>query len=387
MIYKHYTLKEIEQQPKLWIETYNIVKAQSVGIKSFINEVLPTTESEIIFTGAGSSFFIGEMVAAKYQGNTGVSSKAISSTEIVTHPELYINPSINTLMVSFARSGNSPESVASVELANKLSNRVAHLIITCNKDGELAKLSFKNKKYVLVMPDEANDKSLAMTSSVSTMALSALLISQISEINKLKEQIEKTSNYARYIISNYKSELENIAKLNIKRAVFLGSGPNLGVARESHLKLQELTDGKLICKFDSFLGFRHGPKVVVDDETLLVYIFSNDEYVLQYEKDLVESMNKGVTPLFTLGVSEKKYTSLGLDLSIKLPVDYFDIKEEFLTLCNLIPAQILGYYKSIETGLNPDTPSKSGAIHRVVQGVKIYPLRKIEIPESELLKN
>jgi len=384
MTYKHHTLKEIEHQPELWLKTYNTIKVQSQSINSFINEVLPASESEIIFTGAGSSFFIGEMVAAKYQGNSGVSSKAISSTEIVTHPELYINPAIHTLMVSFARSGNSPESVASVELANEISDRVAHLIITCNKEGELAKLSFKNKKYVLVMPEEANDKSLAMTSSVSTMALSALLISQLNKIDELKGQIEKISSYAQYIISTYKSELENIAKLNIKRAVFLGSGPNLGVARESHLKLQELTDGKLICKFDSFLGFRHGPKVVVDDETLLVYIFSNDEYVLQYEKDLVESMQKGVTPLFTLGVSEKKNTSLGLDLSIKLPVAFFGIEEEFLILCNLIPAQLFGYYKSIEQGLNPDSPSNNGTIHRVVQGVTIYPLSKTELLQKEL---
>jgi len=384
MCYKHHTLKEIEQQPDLWLKVYDIVQIQKNNIDEFLIEVLPVTQSEIIFTGAGSSFFIGEMVAAKFQKNIGISSKAVSTTEIVTHPDSYINPVINTLMVSFARSGNSPESVAAVNLANQISKKVAHLIITCNKEGKLARLSFDNKKYVLIMPDEADDKSLAMTSSVTTMALSALLISQIKNIDHLNDQVELASKYAENIISVYKEELNRISNLEFKRAVFLGSGPNLGVARESHLKLQELTNGKLICKFDSFLGFRHGPKVIVDKDTLLVYIFSNDEYVIKYENDLVASMKKGINPLFTLGISEKEDTLSNSDLSIKLNNEYCNIKEEFLTLCNLMPAQLFGYYKSIKQGLNPDLPSTNGTIHRVVQGVNIYPFEKSEFQETKV---
>ena len=48
------------------------------------------------------------------------------------------------------------------------------------------------------------------------------------------------------------------------------------------------------------------------------------------------------------------------------------IAEDFLPLCSIIPAQILGFYKSLQIGLMPDAPSVSGAISRVVQGVKIY---------------
>ena len=43
-----------------------------------------------------------------------------------------------TLLVSFARSGDSPESVAAAELADQLLSDVHHLVLTCNADGRLA---------------------------------------------------------------------------------------------------------------------------------------------------------------------------------------------------------------------------------------------------------
>jgi tagatose-6-phosphate ketose/aldose isomerase len=375
---KFFTEKEIEQQATLWQKVYDLVLSQKNEIGQFIGHIAEEPDSEIIFTGAGSSFFVGEMVAGYFQKNTGFSSKAISTTEIVTHPCLCINPDKQTLLVSFARSGNSPESVAAVNNADKISNKILHLIITCNNKGELAKLNSPNEKYVLTLPEEANDKGLAMTSSVTSMALVALLISRLDEIELLQDQIDIASKYANHIVSTYSAPIRQLAELDFKRAVFLGSGPFLGVAREAHLKLQEMTDGKVICKFDSFLGFRHGPKVVLDETTLLVYFFSNDNYVLDYETDLAHSIVKDHDLLAVMGVSETKMKGMEFDLEINMSDSTKHLDEEYLTLCSLIPAQLLGFYKSLNSELNPDQPS-NGAIHRVVQGVTIYDFQEKEL--------
>jgi len=375
-----FTEKEINQQPELWQKVYGLVLSQKKNLTEFLVKIRQQSDCEVIFTGAGSSFFIGEMVAGYFQKNTGLSSKAISTTEIVTHPHLYINPDKQTLLVSFARSGNSPESVAAIDNSDKISDNILHLIITCNSQGELAKLVSPNEKYVLTLPEEANDKGLAMTSSVSSMVLVALLISRLDEVEILQSQIEIASKYASHIISTYSLPIRRLAKLDFKRAVFLGSGPFLGVAREAHLKLQEMTDGKVICKFDSFLGFRHGPKVVLDESTLLVYFFSNEEYVLKYETDLVHSVAKDHELLAVMGISETRLKGMDFDLEINMSDSTMQLDEEFLTLCSLIPAQLLGFYKSFNMGLNPDQPS-NGAIHRVVQGVTIYDFQeKVFIP-------
>ena len=369
-----YTLDEILQQPALWNEVYDLIDQNKEFIIDFFNS-LTINDTDVVFTGAGSSFFVGETVAPIFQKDSGFSSKAVSTTEIVTNPQYYINNKRFTLLVSFARSGNSPESVAAIQLANQVSDNIKHIIITCNKDGKLAGLTNFENVLVLVLPERSNDKSLAMTSSFTSMVLVAILIGRINKLNKEKEKIFLASKSVKEFINNYTEKIKELVKIDYERAIFLGSGPLVGIARESHLKLQELTDGKIIAKFDSFLGFRHGPKAVVNNKTLMVYIFSNDNYIRKYEYDLVASIKKVQDPVLSIGVfntpiSETIENELDSCLSIKS--DDQPIDEVYWTIVSMAAVQLFATYKSMATGLNPDSPSTSGAIHRVVQGVNIY---------------
>jgi tagatose-6-phosphate ketose/aldose isomerase len=370
------TKKEIAQQIVVWKKVYEVVANNKTRLFDILKVLQADNSSEVIFTGAGSSFFVGEMVAGYFMKNTGVTARAVSSTEIVTHPDLFINPSRRTMLVSFARSGNSPESIAAIDKAGCINNNIINLIVTCNAEGDLSLKNDITNKFVLTMPEESNDKGLAMTSSVTSMALASILFSRIYEIESLESQVDIASNYAKRIIENYSETINEIASLDFSRAVFLGSGSFIGIAREGHLKLQELTDGKIICKFDSFLAFRHGPKVVVNEDTLVVYMFSNVDYVLQYELDLVKAIKQQHNPKCILSISENKLEGDYFDKSISLSENNEKLDEEFLLICSVIPAQLLGFYKSINVGLNPDSPSNSGAIHRVVQGVTIYDYKK-----------
>ncbi len=363
--------RETAQQPELWQKIYADMMLVKDGLRGFLDSVLKP-DSEVVFVGAGSSFFVGEMVAGYFQEKTGFTTKAVSTTEIVTYPEHYISKRKPVLLVSFARSGNSPESVAAAKMVQKTNPDTAHLIITCNKEGKLAKChSFKNR-YVYLLPDEANDKALAMTSSVTSMALVVLLLADLKNLNKQKKNIDQAALLAREALNKFSNLLARIASEDFERAVFLGSGPFFGVAHEAHLKVQEMTDGRLICKFDSFLGFRHGPKAVVDDKTLMVYFHSPHNRVRKYENDLVESINSEQNPAFKLGICSHCLSGNNYDAVITFSNKEIKMDEAFFMLVYLVPVQLFSIYKSIEFGLNPDAPSKSGAIHRVVQGVKIY---------------
>jgi tagatose-6-phosphate ketose/aldose isomerase len=245
-------------------------------------------------------------------------------------------------------------------------------VITCDGNGQLAKWQSVSTNLIILLPAEANDKSLAMTGSYSGMLLCGFLISRLKEIDMLGPQIKILHQYGLKILNHYSSRLKEIASLDFKRVVFLGSGPFYGTATESHLKLQELTDGIIICKNDSYLGFRHGPKAVTNENTLLFYIFSKNPYVQQYEKDLVLSMKKGKRALFTIAILESSVNGLEFDLEIKLSESGSQLDEELLTVCDILPAQLLGFYKSLALGLKPDAPSESGAISRVVEDVIIY---------------
>jgi len=380
-----HTATEISQQPEVWEQVWERINMEQSALQQFLSDAL-SNSTRILITGAGTSAFIGFSLRGTFQRLTGIFTEVVASTDIVSHPKDYFQTGIPTLMVSFARSGNSPESVAAVELADKFSNTCYHLIITCNSEGKLSNYRSPSCKYVFNLPKEANDQSLAMTSSYSGMLLAGILVAHINDLHAVQNSVKLIIKYARRILDEFTPELKIIAEKNFKRAVFLGSGPFYGTAMESHLKLQELSDGKVICKNDSFLGFRHGPKAIIDEATLVCYFFSNDQYAYQYEKDLVDDMRKGTSPMFEIGISDAPVPGNPRSLQLfSLSENRQPVIEAFLTVCYVLPAQFIAFYKSLHLGLMPDAPSVSGSISRVVQGVEIYSFTPVELKNQREL--
>ena len=371
------TAQEIVGQPELWNSVYKEFDIAGSGIKDFLQAAYAQVDT-IILTGAGTSAFIGLSLEGTFFRNTQIITQAVATTNIVSHPHDYFDSNHAALVISFARSGNSPESCAALEMADKFSAKCFHLIITCDKNGALAQFDSSNPTYVFVLPEAANDKGLAMTASYSGMLLTGLMTAYIHQKEKIKEQVSILIQAAKNLLSNDLATIQKIAEKDFKRAVFLGSGSLFGTATEAALKLQELTDGYIVSKEDTYLGLRHGPKAVIDENTLIVYFFSNNEYVKKYEEDLVNNMKSGNDAMFQLGVSESFKTIDGLDAQVNFGVSPKKIEEDFLPVCAILAGQLLGFYKSLQLGLAPDNPSVYGSISRVVKGVNIYP---IELPQ------
>src|SRR6478735_4044829 len=203
------------------------------------------------------------------------------------------------------------------------------------------------------------------------MLLTGLLVACIHHSKANKQQVELLIEAANNIMS-FAGLLNEIAQKDFKRAIFLGSGALFGTATEAALKLQELTDGKIICKEDTYLGLRHGPKAVIDKHTLVIYFFSNDDYVKQYEQDLVNDIKSGTNALFVLSISECFEAMNAVDAQVNFGNASEQIAEDFLPVCAILAGQLLGFYKSLELSLKPDEPSVNGSISRGVQGVNIY---------------
>ncbi|MCM4157030.1 SIS domain-containing protein [Gramella sp. AN32] len=365
-----YTQKEIQGQPLLWKSVFDLLISKQQDITKFLSPILEIPDLQIVLSGAGSSAFIGDASQGLVQQATGHSTRAIATTDIVTHPQLFLQKDKPVLFVSFARSGNSPESVESVKLVDDFCQEAFHLIITCNEVGKLVKYARQHSKkaYALLLPEEAHDKSLAMTGSFTSMLLSVLLIFRKNKLESDREEIEKISWQGIKILETQEL-FKKIAAKNFNRVVFLGSGPMLGIARECHLKLQELTDGQVICKHDSFLGFRHGPRAVIDENTLMVYLFSPVDHVYKYELDLAKSISEGPHNTKCISIGRGKEEGLNSCLNIDLKLEQ---NEELAIIPYTLIGQLLGMYKSLALNLDPDNPSTSGAISRVVEGVIIY---------------
>jgi len=372
-----HTIPEILGQPDLWENTWHRLHENRETLTSFLSEAFQSPHREIILTGAGSSAFIGELLQGAFGQKTRRCVHAIATTDIVTHPGTCFPRDVPALLVSFARSGNSPESVAAIERADACFSDLRHLIITCNPDGALARCSTKHPRAVFSLPPEADDKGLAMTGSFTSMALAGLLLADLEHLDEGRAGTRHLASVARDLLEHQGSALRRISQLDFKRAIFLGAGPLKGAARECHLKLQELTNGSVMCSYDSFLGFRHGPKAAIDTSTLLVFLFSGSSGNTAYEQDLVREIRSGSLGLFRLGIGEGLSPHEPQEETIA-PEGYNALSDDERAICGVLPAQILGVHRSLRLGLNPDNPSPSGSISRVVQGVTIYPMDSAE---------
>jgi len=369
-----YTAKEIQNQPSVWQKTFDyLLKDQSCH--HFLHEVEQVEELDIVLTGAGSSAFIGQAVEHIFFQKMGKPVRPLSTTSLTTHFRNYISNSRPLLIVSFARSGNSPESLAVVDIAESFIEEAYHLAITCNADGKLAQRVEKLPNGCsVILPPETEDEALAMTGSFTSMILAAILSKEMGSIEDCQSSIDAMCHLGNSLILEYHNVCKDIASLEYDRIIFLGSGPLLGIATESHLKVQELTDGEVVGKFDSFLGFRHGPKVVARENSILVYLFSPDPEVFRYEKDLAIEIKDQKLPATTVGVFSSKQQADQVAVDYPIIFDHLEKKiiPDFLIPHFVIPAQMIGFFTSLKLGLNPDEPSRAGAITRVVKPFTIF---------------
>ena len=367
------TWKEIQQQPAMWLATYDIVCNRKAEIEAFVKKYV-SEGYEIILTGAGTSAYIGDALQWVLSDTLLKGAKAVATTDIITEAEALFNKDSKVLLVSFARSGNSPESVGAINLVNKTAGQAAHIYITCNANGEMAKMANGSDNTLLVLlPPQTNDLSLAMTSSYSSMYLACAMIANIEHIEEHKAQIEAVAAATAEALPKYTEAIKAMAERDFNRAVFLGSGELMGVAEESRLKLQELTDGTVMCAFDSFLGFRHGPKAVINKDTLLVYLLSETPATQRYEYDLIRQIkaNNDITGYVAVSQSEPTVGVEYFDLNVVIGVPA-EVKRCYKSVSYIFVAQLLGFYKALDLKRSPDNPSVSGNISRVVEGVTIY---------------
>lgn len=372
------TAKEIIQQPDTWRESVKNLIKNKIEIKSFIDSFLSKKEFRIILTGAGTSAFAGEVCEPYLTSLLNKRVEAIATTDLVASPKSYFIKDIPTLLVSFARSGNSPESVHAVNLASQLVDDLYQIVITCNENGKLAKNTVNDEKsLLLLMPPQTNDLGFAMTSSFTTMVLNAMAVFNINNIENFSSDVDKLSNSVNDFIENNIEKVTSLSNEDFERIVYLGSSTSKGIARESALKVLELTAGKVNASYDTPLGFRHGPKSVVDDKTVSVIYISNDEYTRKYDLDLAKEMlaHKKNDKVVIVGDNIEEDILNKADYVFNVEnINYTVENEVLLPLQQIIFGQMLSFLKSVNLGITPDNPCPTGEVNRVVQGVILHEL-------------
>lgn len=369
------TTAEIKQQPDLWAEAFALYLEKSREIEEFLLKVSTKHgRVRVIFTGAGTSAYVGDTVTPYLKEKVDEKQwelLSIPTTTLVSNPYQFLKADFPTVLVSFARSGNSPESVAAVQLAEQIVTDLYQVTITCAKEGQLAKRAAGDENnLLLLMPEKSNDQGFAMTGSYTCMSLTALLVFDSLSIEE-KLTIVKTIQQMGESVIDREDVIQAMIDHDFDRIIYLGSGSLEGLAREAQLKILELTAGKVVTAFDSPLGFRHGPKSFVNEKSLVFVFVSNQPYTRQYDLDMLKEMQQDNTASIICSIEVDGSTNYdGNRFGFGNEANF--VPDAYLALPFVMIGQTVSLLASVKVGNTPDTPSPTGTVNRVVKGVTIY---------------
>jgi tagatose-6-phosphate ketose/aldose isomerase len=349
------THNEIRQQPELWLTTVDRVAASNA------RDIVKGRSA--VICGAGTSAYASSAVAASWMNAT-----AIPTTDLLLYSKqdlFRLVPAFvsNGVLVSIARSGDSPESVGVIKRIKQMFPGVAHLAITCNEKGEMLRLPGVNP---LVLDPRTNDRSLVMTSSFSNLLLAGMLIAQPDVLKQNLPGIVAAVNAA---FAEFDALGRRLAANFPSRFMVLTSAGLEPVAREARLKVLEMTAGRIVAEHETFLGVRHGPLSFLRPDSYVVAMLSSDPERRRFEEDLLyELQHKKLGHVIVVGATRPD-PALGQDF---VPSMAPNLPDELRGPFEIVFPQLLAYHLSLASDLDPDSPSPDGVITRVVQPFQLH---------------
>lgn len=366
-----HTLREVAQQPFVWADT--ALRAADFVETVFVPRRIAGAFRSIALVGSGSSHYVGELVAPTLQARLGLPVVAVPAGNLLTHGKAALPLPDPVLMVSIARSGNSPESVAAIRIAVREAPRTQLIHITCNAAGRLAQPAPGDPPAaVLALHPFTNDQSLVMTSSFTSLALAALALGYGDAPAQYLSQAERLCTDVAALFPALLASAASLPYAEARRAVYLGSGCQYGAAREAALKLTEMTAGNVVAMSETHLGLRHGPMAALDAHTLIVSFIPTTQRPARYATDLVAELgikDLGCGTVAAVAGEAPQHSEEGGAVAAK-PVKGID--ECFAAIENVVLGQAIGFFACRAHGLRPDAPSAAGVIARVVPPFPIY---------------
>jgi tagatose-6-phosphate ketose/aldose isomerase len=370
-----HTPLEIAQQPITWVETLRRMRALEQQLGTTLRGALRSSpRPNLVLLGAGTSDFVGRSVCQLLRKRWQCMVEVVATTDFVTHEQNLLLDGAPYMSVSFSRSGRSPESVLALERMLARTPSMPQLIVTCDAEGTMAnELSEHPNAFRVLLDDAVNDRGLAMTSSYSNMVVAGLALAHWNDLARFEEILLAVATAWKRLATVADALAEQLANREFSKVYFLGSGALNGVARESALKLLELTAGRVTSASESFLGVRHGPLSALDGKALLVALVSSDPRVRRYELDVLREVKKKGLAAETVVIAQnaaQEWRMLGsFVLNVEVP---HQVADDHLAPVMVLFGQLLGLHSCLAHGLRPDAPSPDGVINRVVSGVEMH---------------
>ena len=348
--FEDYMLKEIYEQPTAIRETIGAKLGE--GSKCEFDELKFTKEylkslNKIYLVACGTAMHAG--LAAKNM----LERICKIPTEVDIASEFrYRDPIVDekTLCIFISQSGETADTIAALKLSKE---KGAKTLAISNVIGSSITREADYSIYTHAGPEIAVASTKAYTSQVVLLAILAIYFAETLELTD-KNILELKNN-----ILELPSKIEETLKCaeqikefghriyQEKDVFFLGRGIDETVAKESALKLKEIS----YIHADSYPAgeLKHGPIALIENDITVISIMT--------DKNLVEKTVSNIQEVITRGAKTLVVTNQNIDDKMFDTVIHIPETNTFISpILSVIPLQLLAYYISKEKGLDVDKP-------------------------------
>ena len=350
--FEHFMMKEIHEQPKAVSDTINsVVKDGKIDLSEVgLDEDTIRNVSQIYIVACGSAYHVGMAAQYVFEDLARIPVRVELASEF-----RYRNPILdkNGLAIIVSQSGETADSLAALRECKARGIRTLAIV---NVIGSSIAREADNVFYTLAGPEI----SVATTKAYSTQLIAAYVLAlQFAKIRSeiTEEQCDAYVKELKTLPEKIKRILEDKERLqwfaskqaNAKDIFFIGRGIDYAISLEGSLKMKEIS----YIHSEAYAAgeLKHGTISLIEDGTLVIGVLTQPKLYEKTISNMVECKSRGayLMGLTTFGNYNTKDTA---DFTVYIP----KTDPHFATSLAVIPLQLLGYYVSVNKGLDVDKP-------------------------------
>ena len=350
--FEHFMMKEIHEQPKAVADTLNsVIREGKLDLTEIgLDDERIRSISQVYIVACGSAYHVG--MAAQYviEDLAGLPVRVELASEFRYRKPL-LDP--DGLAVIISQSGETADSLAALRECKEKGIRTLAIV---NVVGSSIAREADHVFYTLAGPEI----SVATTKAYSTQLIASYVLALQMALVRGKISEEQCESYIKELktlpdkigrIIEDKERLQWFAskQANAKDIFFIGRGIDYAISLEGSLKMKEIS----YIHSEAYAAgeLKHGTISLIEDGTLVIGVLTQPKLYEKTVSNMVECRSRGayLMGLTTFGNYNIEDTA---DFTVYIP----KTDPHFATSLAVIPLQLLGYYVSVNKGLDVDKP-------------------------------
>ena len=360
--YKHFTLKEIWEQPTAVRDT-TLGRVSLDSGKVFLGE-MKIADEELAAATSINIAACGTGWHAALTGKYMIERLARLPVDVDYASEYRYRDPIadpDALGLLISQSGETADTLAAQREMKALGSKT---VAICNVVDAMVAREAHGTVYTHAGPEIGVCSTKAFTAQLTALFLLALKLGQLrghlnrSQSVELIDQLSRIPLKIEEVLRSRSAQCEQLAKefSNVQDFLYLGRGIHFPIALEGALKLKEIS--YIHAEGYPAGEMKHGPNALIDENLPVVVLATRDESdpasKLRYEKTLSNIQEVTARSGRVIAVATEGDTTIG---GLVEHVIYIPSAIELLSpLIEIVPLQLLAYYIAVRRGCDVDQP-------------------------------